>query len=750
MVQFKERFKSGLSLLGKLRVNVSHDALLSWSALFLVVFIAFTIRLMPMRWEIPTGSLKLSEFDPFYQFSLTNHMVKYGLLSPYWPTRWINTQQWYPWGLDMSMSLPSLPMLAAVLYDIISFLGVKVDLMTFCSLLPAFLGTLSCIVLYFVGKDVGGKSIGLLAALFLALSPSFIQRSSIGFFDTETVGILGLVLFMLLFLRAIEADRPVCSSLKYSVGAAGALAFFCGGWGAAYYLLGLSAIFILIMLLLKRYSRRLLLCYGVTFGLGLFIAINIPYLSPRYLTTAPVLAVAGAFFLLCLGEVYGSTLSKRFKTVVTVGVIAALVGGAVYLWQSGEMTNIAGKFISVVNPFLRASNPIIESVAEHKIASWATVYLEWGILLVFFLAGLYFTLRNPTDRNVFLLVFGLTGLYFASSMVRLLILLAPALSLIAAAGVLGVLKPFYTLLAEAPRVSVKIKRGITRVGKEYSGGAVLLIFLLLVTALAFTPQTGGKPRVYESAYTPVTISAGSLPIVPAEPVSQWLDMLSYTRNNLSPTTVVMSWWDYGDWLGIYGNVTTLCDNTTENTTQIENVGYSFMANETLSLKMLSKYNVSYVLVYVTLGLSQSSTGQYVAGFAGAGGDEGKWVWMARISGGARNRFLSEGFMTENYSWTNETAFGGYNNQTGQWVWGDMGTNSTIYKLMSWAKQRWCDKVGYVQPDTPGVQPNYFEEAYFAGLELDPYTASRNYGGIIPLVCLYKIDWAKYYNETSAG
>jgi len=38
-----------------------------------------------------------------------------------------------------------------------------------------------------------------------------------------------------------------------------------------------------------------------------------------------------------------------------------------------------------------------------------------------------------------------------------------------------------------------------------------------------------------------------------------------------------------------------------------------------------------------------------------------------------------------------------------------------------------------------VQPIYFKEKYFAGLDSSPFA----YGGIIPIVALYEIDWAKY-------
>jgi len=747
----KEGAVNGLRSLGKLRIRVSHDSMMTIMILLLILFVAFTIRMLPMRWEIQlgqAGEIHLSEFDPYFQFSLTRYMVQNGLLSPYWPNPWVDTQRWYPDGINMSRSFPALPMTAAVLYNVVSALGINIDLMTFCALFPALMGTLACLVIYFLGKDIGGKTVGMLAALFLALSPSFIQRTSVGFFDDETIGIVALLLFAVMFLRANDDDRPIGSALKYSLGSALALAYFCSGWGAAYYPIGLTVLFVFVLILIRRYSQRLLLSYSITFGLGLFLAINVPFVSPTFLTTAAVLPVAGVFILLLLSEIVRNLTVARSKVLFVAAFLVAIVGAFIVLSQLGFVGSLGGKFLSVIDPFTRAASPLIESVAEHRISAWGSIYYEFGITILFFIGGVFFTMRNLNNRNLFLLIFGITALYFASSMVRLLVLFAPAFGLLAAIGVLGVLKPFSTLLREPPKVVTKAKYGLQHVGKEFSGIAVFLIFIILMTNFAFSPQAGGIPKVYSQSYAPITITAGSLPIAPATPVREWLDLLEWTRNNLAATDVVCSWWDYGYWLSLLGNVTSLADNATINTTQIENIGEIFMANETQSLKMLATYNAKYILVFTTLGIGQDSQGNWGASQLGYG-DEGKWMWMARISGKARDRFINAGFLTNNTAWTNEDKFGRYNNETNKWEWNDAGTNSTIYKLMSWGEQRWCNQNG-ASPIELGVQPVYFKEAFFSGLDLDPTSAANNYGSIVPLVCIYEIDWQKYYADYPSG
>jgi dolichyl-diphosphooligosaccharide--protein glycosyltransferase len=739
--------------IGGFRLQMNHAKILSLTALLLILFVAFTIRSMPLRWEIPGGTVRLNEFDPYYQFSLTQRMVQQGLLSPYYPTPWINTQQWYPDGLDMSKSLPALPMLTAVLYDIVSFVGVNIDLMTFCAFIPVLMGTLCCLVLYFIGKDFGGRPTGLLAALFLALSPSFLQRTALGFFDTEVCGVMGLLLFMFTFLRAIDPKRTIRSAMIYSLGAALGLIFFIAGWGAAYFAMDLAVLFVFVLLLLKRYTPRLLFSYSIIFGVSLFVTINIPNFSLGYLTAGPVVPVAGMFLLLCLVELLRNKLSARTRLLFVAAVLVALVGSFIALWQFGYLGGIAGKFFTVLDPFSRSAVPLIESVAEHRVTAWGNIYYELGVGVLFFLSGLYFTLKNPTNKNVFLLIFGITSLYFAASMVRLLVIFAPAFSLLVAMGILGTLKPFYTLLKETPRIAVKAKRGLARVSKEYSGIAVFLIFMLVMTNIVFAPQNGGTPRVYGSAYAPLTITSSSLPIAPDQ-VPEWLEMLSYTSGYLNSSTVVCAWWDYGYWLSILGNVTTLADNATVNGTQIENIGFIFMANETQAMKMLEKYDAEYILVFEVIAITYASdAGGYTAKFAGWG-DEGKWQWMARISGQANTRLTEAGFMDSSSnvsSWIDESAFA--NMTTGEW-YADAKSTATIYKLMSWGKQMWCNASGmnYINPDETIAQPTYFKEAFFAGKEhsfSEAYQVSSQ-TWIVPMVCLFEIDWDAYYTDMNSA
>lgn len=748
----KERLGKSSSVFDRLGIQVSHGTIIAYTALVLILFVAFTVRILPLRWEnLAAGTSYLNEFDPYYQFSITQHMLQNGLLSPYYPTAWIDTMKWFPNGLDMSNSLPALPMTAAVLYSIASVFG-HMDLMTFCALLPAAIAVVACFVLYLIGKDLGGRAVGLLAALFLALAPSFLQRSSLGFFDTEIPGVLGLVLFIFFFLRSMDGGRSLRGSLMYSLFAGLSLAYFIAGWGAAYYVIGLAALFVFVLVLLKRYTPRMLISYSITFGLALMIGTKVPYIGLEYLTSGAILPVAAVFVVLILAELLRNNISIKNKLAMVVIAAVVVIAGFAVFWATGSLEALAGKFITVLNPFIRASSPLVDSVAEQRISAWGNLYLEMGISILFFLVGLYFTLRKPTNRNIFLLLFAATSLYFATSMVRLLVLFAPAFAIIAGIGIMGVLTPFFKLLKESSKTMAKSKRKMIRVSKEYSGLAILVVFIILISNFAFSPQAGGIPRQISNAYTPTAVSASSLPVGGENlkaPVEAWLDAVNWFKDNAQPTDVAVMWWDYGNWLSDLGNVTTLADNTTVNGTQIANIGFMFMSDENQTMKMLSTYGedrVKYIAVFLVLGIggqASDSENSYITipyGF----GDEGKWVWMARISGQDKDRFVRDGFISESQMWTNESSFGESNPNTNRWEWNERGLNCTVEELMSFAEVTYCNRITAqgtytLTPSYFATAPTYFKEAYFAGTNVGPLT----YGGLIPIIAIYEIDWDQY-------
>jgi dolichyl-diphosphooligosaccharide--protein glycosyltransferase len=702
--------------LSKLRIPTSRSTLLAISALTLIMVLAFSIRLLPMRW-----GLELSEFDPYFQYQFTEKIIEDGYFDWLsWTTS--EAKRWYPLERNVGRAaFPGLPMTAATLYNVLSALAVPISSYEFAVLFPAIFGALACFAVYFFAKDVGGQTVGLLSALFLALNASHITRTSAGFFDDETVGIGAIILFSFLFLRSIDLERPRKHAVAYALAAGLTLGYITASWGAAFYPIAMTTLFVFALILIRRYSRRLLISYSLTFGLGLFLAINVPKNSSAYLSSVAILPVLGVFAILCLHELTNAVSTRRTKIVLVLAFFAAIIGGLIVLSALGYASSITGKFLRVLNPTTREGSQIYQSVQEHRLTAWGSFFYDYGVGVLFFPLGLFFAIRNLRNRDLFLLIFGLTALYFASSMVRLTILLAPAFCVLMAVGLVNLLKPFVAIVKEAPRVQSGRKHAARHVGREFGGAAIILIFILLMLTYAFP-----SPIMYNHAFSPPTILSSSLPLRPAEPIEDWVETLQWMNLNLPDTAIICSWWDYGYWISVKGNRTSLADNATFNSTHIGQIGLTFMSNETESVRILKEsFNgpdgpPTHILVFTTFDTSGNDV---------RFGDEGKWNWMARIA----NQTVAPGFYIE---WEerdpqgNLNQFNTFGNATRDrgWVWNDLGENTTIYKLMQFAK---ASKIPALQ--APSL--NYFDVAHFS--------PGAPYQGIYALVCLYEIDYGQY-------
>ena len=73
--------------------------------------------------------------------------------------------------------------------------------------------------------------------------------------------------------------------------------------------------------------------------------------------------------------------------------------------------------------------PIIASVSEHQATTWSSFFFDLHYLIIFSPIGLYYCSKRPTETKIFASIYVVLAVYFASVMVRLLLVLAPAVSI---------------------------------------------------------------------------------------------------------------------------------------------------------------------------------------------------------------------------------------------------------------------------------------------------------------------------------
>ena len=64
------------------------------------------------------------------------------------------------------------------------------------------------------------------------------------------------------------------------------------------------------------------------------------------------------------------------------------------------------------------------------------------------------------------------------------------------------------------------------------------------------------------------------------------------------------------------------------------------------------------------------------------GDEGKWMWMARISGQAKDRLINASYMDANQHGLTNTPLANVIQPLTNGSWNEAGMNSTVYKLLT--------------------------------------------------------------------
>ncbi|MFX0204514.1 MAG: STT3 domain-containing protein [Candidatus Hodarchaeota archaeon] len=592
--------------------TINKEMVLQYTSLVLIFILAYLVRIFAVLHE-PGYELILTANDPYSQLRSAIYIEENGLAAF---LSWVDPQTWYPegrfWGKNQYIGTP---LSAVLIHQFTLFLGLDISLMVICYYQPALMGALTCVAMYFLGKELGNKKIGILAALLLAISPGHLQRTVVGFFDHESLGILFLILSLYFYARSLRTG-----SLSATLLAGISLGILSASWGAATYVFNLLAIHALVMLVLRKHSDRLFLSYGGSILIGFFLMILIPKNGAKSLMNTDSLSTLGVLGLVALAEIYRyirtfydtTRFHVRFKSFIPFIGLAAILG-IIVLFTTGALGNMASKFITVIIPIYRDATPILKSVSEHQIVTWSTFFRNTGVLIFFLPLSIYYLYQKPTERNLLLLLFGFTAIYFAGSMVRLALILAPAVSLLAAQAIDQTLLPFVLAFQERFALSRRKTRFIQPLSNEQTAIAFVFIGIITLFALVNATDQAAKSTQAPSISTPVVSTQNQVVLG-----YDWQEAISWLDYNTGPKDVVASWWDYGYWISGNSNTTILVDNATINKTKIGNIGCMLVLNPKDSLKIAKIYDVTYLVLLVSDGWWQLDS------------DLGKVPWFVRI------------------------------------------------------------------------------------------------------------------------
>ena len=639
--------------------NIAHSI-----ALAIIMISAIVVRLFPLLrgWD-PI----IKAFDPHIQIKAAEFILEKGYVAFLF---WKDTTAWYPYGRLMGTSMYiGVPIAITIVYKFLIFLGFSVTIDVAAYFVPVIFGTIGVYYTYLLAKETISARAGLIAAFIMVAIPAYLSRSIAGFVDNESVGVLFTVMTFYYFMKALNRD-----SNRSAIMAGLSMAMLGGSWGAFRFAYDLLPLYAMVILLTGKLSGRFLRTYITTVTVSTLLMILIPRLGGGFLNTVEGMAPLAFIPFLVLFSII-QNLSKGMKPATFRRIIfysfiaiAILLGGTLLiLLLAGYVEGIGSKFISVLLPDSRGDLPLIDSVSEHLPLAWGNLWVNLSTLVFFVPVGIYYAIKNPTEKNLFIFTFGIVTIYFSGSMVRLMLLLAPAVAILTAMAVDSMLRPYALIVHK--RIKIDKKSLGQTIGGQNAFASYAIVFTLLLIMVVAGVGRGATSLSIPEITPPIGQGAD-----PDSALTDWLDAFAFMRANTgyynhtaddvsgyeggTQPPVMMSWWDYGYYISTEGETATLVDNATTNSTQIGVVGTMLMYNETAALPLLYQYNVQYVLVVPA------------AGQVSLGSDIGKAVWMIRISEKYTEEF---GIVEEDYFDDRE----GYQ---------DMFYDSLLYNLMAYRSQ----------------------------------------------------------------
>ena len=118
-----------------------------------------------------------------------------------------------------------------------------------------------------------------------------------------------------------------------------------------------------------------------------------------------------------------------------IGISIALGAGFILLLLLGQ-TKWSGRSMTLLDPtYAKKYIPIVASVSEHQATTWSSYFFDIHFAIFFAPVGLYYIYKHRSHNIVFIGIYTVLSVYFASVMIRLLLVFAPAACISAAIGI---------------------------------------------------------------------------------------------------------------------------------------------------------------------------------------------------------------------------------------------------------------------------------------------------------------------------
>jgi len=180
---------------------------------------------------------------------------------------------------------------SGVIYHVLRFFTFPVDIRNICVLLaPAYSG-LTALAAYLLTKEISSSSsAGLLAAVFMGITPGYISRSVAGSYDNEAIAIFLLVFTFYLWIKALKEGSAMWGSL-----AALFYGYMVASWGGYVFITNLVPLHAFVLICMGRYSARLYVSYTTWYAIGTLASMQVPFVGFLPIRSSDHMAALGVY-----------------------------------------------------------------------------------------------------------------------------------------------------------------------------------------------------------------------------------------------------------------------------------------------------------------------------------------------------------------------------------------------------------------------------------------------------------------------
>jgi asparagine N-glycosylation enzyme membrane subunit Stt3 len=385
-----------------------------------VVLLFFSISIRTSNWDLltdqTTGEKIPLALDPFYFLRMGQTILENNELPEFDDLKYIPNKN-VGWSGEIH------PQITVVLFKISSLFSNSLDFNSFYIASPVFYYSLGIIAFFFLALFLfKSKLFALLVSSFLMFTPAYLYRTTAGFCDHESIGMMAFFAVMLILvysLKKIEALEKI--KIKESIFFGLLLSFFTaltiGIWaGVANFLFMIIplAVFLIWLIIVKKDSTQplnYLIFYFTWFFTFPFITILIAngfsfggILNNYYLSTTSLLTpfVFGFILIDFLSKKYNFAKKLNFKypSIILSFAILIFFGFLFYLIFLGNPLSLFSKVATkIIYPFTdpTGTGRLGITVAEGKISYLNELIVQFTKPLFWmFFGGLIYLGMNLT------------------------------------------------------------------------------------------------------------------------------------------------------------------------------------------------------------------------------------------------------------------------------------------------------------------------------------------------------------------